>query len=71
MENPTNSGRAVLPIKRPIKILIGTAISVEIKPVMAAAIPAICPTGSIVIALKFPKRKPMAKNWIPKKDNRI
>jgi hypothetical protein len=34
-------------INRPIKILMGTAMIVEIKPVTAAAIPAMCPTGSI------------------------
>ena len=38
---PTNRGRVDVAIKRPIKVLIGTAIIVDIKPVIAAAIPAI------------------------------
>jgi hypothetical protein len=40
-KNPKNSGRAVSEIYLPIIILIGTAIKVEINPVIAAAIPAI------------------------------
>lgn len=38
---PTNRGRVDVATKRPIKVLIGTAIIVDIKPVIAAAIPAI------------------------------
>jgi hypothetical protein len=47
-------------INRPIKILMGTAMIVEIKPVTAAAIPAMCPTGSIWL-VNF-QRKPILKN---------
>ena len=71
IENPINKGKAVLEVNFPINVLIGTAIIVEIKPVIAAAIPAICPTGSIANALKFPNKKPIAKNCKPKKVNRI
>lgn len=46
----------------PINMLIGTAIKVEIKPVIAEAIPAICPTGCMTIDRKFPNKKPKAKN---------
>jgi len=67
---PTNRGRVDVAIKRPIKVLIGTAIIVDIKPVIAAAIPAICPTGSMARALIFPKRKPIKKNCKPKKPRR-
>ena len=42
---------------------MGTAMRVDINPVMAAPIPAIWPTGCIAKALKLPKRKPIAKNW--------
>jgi hypothetical protein len=52
IEKPTNNGNAQ--IKRPM--LIGTAMIVEM-PVTAAAIPAMCPTGSIAIARKLPKKK--------------
>ncbi len=38
---PTNRGRVDVATKRPIKVLMGTAIIVDIKPVIAAAIPAI------------------------------
>ena len=62
IEKPINRGSAVSETKRPMKMLIGTAIKVEMNPVIAAAIPAICPTGSIASARKFPKRKPIAKN---------
>ena len=55
-------GSAVNVTNFPITILMGTAISVEIKPVIAAPIPAICPTGSIAIALKFPNKNPKQKN---------
>jgi hypothetical protein len=34
---------------------MGTAMIVEIKPVTAAVIPAMCPTGSMAMARKFPK----------------
>ena len=67
---PTKRGRVDVAIKRPIKVLIGTAIIVDIKPVIAAAIPAICPTGSMARALIFPKRKPIKKNCKPKKPRR-
>ena len=67
---PTNRGRVDEAIKRPIKVLIGTAIIVDIKPVIAAAIPAIWPTGSMARALIFPKRKPIKKNCKPKKPRR-
>ena len=41
IENPINIGSTVIVTNFPIKTLIGTAISVEIKPVIAAPIPAI------------------------------
>ena len=46
---------------------MGTANKIEINPVIADATPAIWPTGSIAIARRFPKRKPMAKNCKAKK----
>ncbi len=61
-KNPEKSGSAVSDIYLPIKVLIGTAIKVEINPVIAAAIPAICPTGSMDKARKFPKRKLIVGN---------
>ena len=67
IEKPINRGSAVSETKRPMKMLMGTAISVEINPVIAAATPAICPTGSMAKALKFPKRNPIAKNCKAKK----
>ena len=70
IENPIKIGSAVNVTNFPITILMGTAISVEIKPVIAAPIPAICPTGSIAIALKFPNKNPKQKNW-SEKNNRI
>jgi len=39
--NPINSGRAVFETNLPIKVLMGTAMSVEINPVIAEPIPAI------------------------------
>ena len=71
IENPINKGNAVLEVNLPINVLIGTAIIVDINPVIAAPIPAICPTGSIAKALKFPNKKPIAKNCKPKKVSRI
>ena len=71
MLKPIKIGRAVWVTNFPIKVLIGTAIMVEINPVMAEAIPAIWPTGSIARALRFPKRNPIAKNWSPKKVSKI
>ena len=67
---PINNGRVDVTTKRPIKVLIGTAIIVEIKPVIAAAIPAIWPTGSMARALMFPKRKPIKKNCKPNEPRR-
>ena len=52
-------------------MLIGTAIRVEIKPVMAAAIPAIWPMGSMAKARRFPNKKPMAKNCKAKKPTKM
>ena len=40
-EKPINKGKVLNSTNRPMMILMGTAISVDIKPVMAAAIPAI------------------------------
>ncbi len=60
------SGSVVSSIKRPINVLMGTAISVEIRPVIAAPIPAMWPTGSIASALRFPNIKPIQKNCIAK-----
>jgi hypothetical protein len=54
-------------IKRPIKILIGTAMIVEIKPVTAAAIPAMCPTAPI--ARKLPKETYTEKLHCKKQQN--
>ncbi len=65
-----NKGRAEEATNRPIKVLIGTAIMVEMNPVMAAAIPAIWPKGSMASARRFPKRKPIAKNCKAKKASR-
>ena len=50
---------------------IGTAITVEINPFIAAPIPAICPKGCMAKARKFPNKKPTAKNCKAKKLNRI
>ena len=69
MLKPIKIGRAVVLTYFPIKVLIGTAIMVEINPVIAEAIPAIWPTGSIARALKLPKRNPIVKNCKPKKVN--
>lgn len=55
----------------PINVLIGTAIIVEINPVIAAPIPAICPIGCIAKALKFPNRNPIEKNCKKKNVNTI
>ena len=71
IENPMKIGSTVSLTNFPITILIGTAISVEIKPVIAAPIPAIWPTGSIAIALKFPNKNPKQKNWSEKNDRII
>ena len=60
-KNPKKRGKAVPKTNLPIKVLIGTAIIVEINPVIAAPIPAICPIGCIARALKFPNRKPIEK----------
>ena len=68
-KNPTNRGSAVEVTKRPIKVLIGTAIIVEINPVIAAPIPAICPTGCIANARRFPNKNPIEKNCSAKKIN--
>ena len=68
-KNPINKGSTVSEIYLPIKTLMDTAIKVEIKPVIAEAIPAIWPTGCIAIALKFPNKKPIAKNWRAKNNN--
>ena len=43
-------------------VAIGTAIIVEAKPLIAAPTPAICPTGCMAKALKFPNKNPIAKN---------
>ena len=61
-KNTINKGSTVSEIYLPIKTLMDTAIRVEIKPVIAEAIPAICPTGCIAMALKLPNKKPMVKN---------
>ena len=71
IEKPTNIGSAVSFTYLPIRVLIGTDIKVEINPVIAAPIPAICPIGSMAKALRFPKRNPIAKNCNPKNSNRI
>ena len=67
IRNPINNGRAVAVTNFPIKVLIGTAIMVDKKPVIAAPMPAIWPIGSIAKALKFPNKNPIAKNCNPKK----
>ena len=66
IKKPTNRGKAVLVIYAPIHVAIGTAIIVEVNPLIAAPIPAIWPIGSIANALVFPKRNPMEKNCNPK-----
>ena len=68
-KKPINKGSVVSNTKRPIYVLIGTAIRVAINPVIAAPIPAICPIGSMASALKFPNKKPMAKNCAAKNNN--
>ena len=60
-------GRTDVVTNCPINALIGTPIIVAMNPVIAAPIPAICPTGSIARALKFPNKKPTAKNCKAKK----
>ena len=67
IENPINKGNTESVTKLPIQLAIGTAITVEMNPFIAAPIPAICPIGCIAKALKFPNRKPIAKNCIAKK----
>ena len=64
-------GRTLSITNCPIKALMATPIIVAIKPVMAAPIPAICPTGSMARERRFPKRKPTAKNCNAKKVSRI
>ena len=71
IKKPINKGNTVSETKRPMKMLKGTAIMVEIKPVIAAATPAMCPTGSMASARRFPKRNPSAKNCSAKKPKSI
>ena len=59
---PINKGKADVFTKLPIKLAIGTATTVETKPLIAAPIPAICPKGSIAKLRKLPNRNPTAKN---------
>ena len=47
-----------------MSVPIGRAISVEKHPVSAAAIPAICPIGSIVIEFKFPNNTLVQKRLL-------
>ena len=68
-KKPINKGRAVVSIKLPTKVAIGTAIMVETNPLIAAPIPAMCPIGSIAKARVFPNKKPIAKNCNQKKVN--
>ena len=66
-----NRGQAVFVTNPPMYVAIGTAIIVETKPLIAAPIPAMCPSGCIANERKFPKRNPIEKNCNPKKDNNI
>lgn len=70
--NPIKRGYTLFPeTNLPINVLMGTAIKVEISPVMAAAIPAICPTGSMANARRLPNRNPTAKNCKAKKMSKM
>ena len=71
IKKPTNRGKAVLVIYAPIHVAIGTAIIVEVNPLIAAPIPAIWPNGCIANDLTLPKRNPTEKNWTAKKQIRI
>ena len=67
MVKPIKRGKTEVLTKSPIKLAIGTAKTVEINPLIAAPIPAICPSGSMAKALKFPNKKPTEKNCSAKK----
>ena len=67
-EKPINSGNTDVLTKLPIKCAIGTANTVERKPLIAAPTPAICPKGCIANARKFPNKNPTAKNCAAKKE---
>ena len=70
-KNPIKRGSAVVPIYLPIRIAIGIAKIVEINPLIAAPIPAICPIGCIANALTFPKINPIDKNCSVKNNNNV
>lgn len=70
-KNPMKSGKTVVFINPPISIAIGTAIMVEIKPLTAAPMPAICPMGCMANARIFPKINPMDRNCSPKNNNKM
>ena len=68
---PRNSGQTVVSIKAPIRVAMNTPITVEIKPLIAAPTPAICPIGCMARALRLPNKNPMAVNCRPKKTSNI
>ena len=59
---PMNMGNTDFWIKLPTNAAMGMDNKVEIKPVIAAPIPAICPIGSMAMERKFPHIKPKQKN---------
>lgn len=56
-------GRTAVLTEFPIKVAMGTAMTVEIKPLIAAPIPAMDPKRCMASDLIFPERKPMGQNW--------
>ena len=68
---PAKSAQTESSIKLPTKIEIGIDKMVEIKPVMAAPIPAIWPIGSIAIDRIFPQINPKHKNCSERNSNKI
>src|SRR5688572_23433593 len=61
-KNPVVMGIRVLLYICPIAVPIHIEIMEETEPMMAAAIPATCPIGSIAMAFRLPKIKPKQKN---------
>ena len=62
---PQVTGINVLLYNWPIAVPITNAIIEETEPIIAAAIPATCPIGSIAIALVLPKINPKQKKINP------
>jgi hypothetical protein len=68
---PTNKGHTVSITKLPTYKEIGIDKIVEIKPVIAAPMPAICPIGCIAIERILPQTNPKQKNNDAKKKSKI